>query len=182
MNDNAFNSICSLLNHSGAAFLVLTHRSCRTSAESLAARAAAGQPDAVGAKAILCKLYFRDKDEYAVFVMPGTRRMNSQAVKACIPDLKKLRFASAAEMLELCGVLPGCMPPFGAQVFPGIKRLYVDVSIRCQAKLGFNAAGFERSIVVSAMEYVKAVSSDATFLSFVENESVDDAQAKIGGE
>lgn len=164
MNDNAFHSICALLSSGGANFTVLTHPPCRTSAESAAARTAAGAPTAVGAKAILCKLYFREKEEFAVFVMPGTHRMDAPAVKSALPGLRKLRFASSDEMLALCGVLPGCMPPFGPQVFPEVGHLYIDTAIEQQDLLGFNAANFCRSLVVPAADYMKAVANKATVL------------------
>lgn len=161
MNNQAFQSICELFESRKIPFTVLQHPPCKTSVESAAARAAAGSPKAVGAKAILCKLYFAVGEEFAVFAMPGPYRLNVNAVKGILPGLKKLRFASSDEMVNLCGVMPGCMPPFGAPIFDKVK-LYIDPAISGCEEVGFNAARFETSIVVAAADYLKAVAGIST--------------------
>lgn len=90
--------------------------------------------------------------------------MDSKSLKAQVPRLKRFRFASAEEMLSLCGVTPGCMPPFAAPIFPGL-RLFVDRSLMDYEWVGFNAADLERSIVVRSQDYLLAA-LPAALLSF----------------
>ena len=171
MNENAFKAIRAVLDGMGVTYNVLTHPPSRTSQESAAVRAAAGAPDAVGAKAILCKLTCIETEEFATFVIPGPYRLDNALVKMAVPGLKKFRFATADEMLRICGVLPGCMPPFGPGVFPGVSRLFVDANLLTQELLGFNAAMFEHSIVLAGSEYRKAVSSSATIVTIARREA-----------
>lgn len=166
MNEEAFKGICELFEGHRVEYRVLNHPVCRTSAESAAARAAAGAPEAIGAKAILVNMTFGDgHTEFDVLVLPGTSRVDSKSLKAQVPQLKRFRFASAEEMLSLCGVTPGCMPPFAAPVFPDVPRLFVDRSLMDYEWVGFNAADLERSIVVRSQDYLLAA-SPAGLVSF----------------
>jgi Ala-tRNA(Pro) deacylase len=143
---------------------VIEHEVCRTSAESAAARARAGFPQAIGAKALLTKMTFSDgTSEFNVLVLPGPSRLNSQALKARVPALKKFRFATSEEMLGLCGVTPGEMPPFAGAVFSGTSRLFVEEGISGVEFVGFNAADLERSVVVRAQDYVRVADPTAIF-------------------
>lgn len=165
MNDNAFRAICQVLDQVGAEYKILSHPPCRTSEESAAARTQAGTAYTLGAKALLVKLELDGGVEFATFVIPGPFRLDNQLIKKAIPGLRKFRFASTEEMLRICGVLPGCMPPFGSSVFPKVSRLYVDTNTTVPGVLGFNAAMFERSIVISSEDYLKAVTTEASIVS-----------------
>jgi Ala-tRNA(Pro) deacylase len=169
MNQEAFEHICQLFEEKQITYMVLDHPECRTSAESAAARAEAGAPGAIGAKALLCKMeYGNGNIEFNVLVIPGTARLNSRALKTHFADLKRFRFATPEEMLQLCNVVPGCMPPFAKTIFSNTERLFVDESLLNFKLIGFNAASLERSIVIQCQDYLRAAMPSAIlqFASF----------------
>jgi Ala-tRNA(Pro) deacylase len=160
MNENAFERICSVLAANDADYQLLRHPPCRTSQESAQARARAGFPLAIGAKALVVKMTHEGRTEYDVLVLPGICRINSQMLKTSLPGLKKFRFASSDELLDLCGLVPGAMPPFGSNVFPRISQLFVDKGLLKFPIVGFNAADLEKSIVVDTATYLHAARPD----------------------
>src|SRR4051794_25607944 len=101
-----------LFEEHGSEYVFLNHRPCRSAEESSATRAAAGGKPDVGAKALLCKLQLSTCEEFVVFALPGPARLSSKAIRIALPQLKGLRFATAAELLEITGVVPGALPPF----------------------------------------------------------------------
>lgn len=164
MNEAAFAKICELFKGLSIPYLTCTHEVCRTSEESAQARKAAGMPDAIGAKALLCKVDWRGGiSEFITFVLPGTHTLNKTKLKAELPELKQFRFANPKELLELAGVVPGCMPPFGTQIFPGISRLYVSSQIQTFEQVAFNAAKLDTSITLSTSDYIRAASAERIF-------------------
>jgi prolyl-tRNA editing enzyme YbaK/EbsC (Cys-tRNA(Pro) deacylase) len=168
MNREALQTICQAFEAAGVEYKLIEHEACRTSAESAAARTRAGFPKAVGAKALLTKMTFDDgTSEFNVLVLPGPTRLNSQELKAQVPRLRKFRFASSEELLDLCGVTPGEMPPFASAVFRGTSKLFVDENIGIVEFVGFNAADLEHSIVVKAQDYLR-VANPTAILKFAD--------------
>jgi prolyl-tRNA editing enzyme YbaK/EbsC (Cys-tRNA(Pro) deacylase) len=144
-------------------YKLLSHAICRTSAESARARALAGFPNTVGAKALLLRAEFVESAEYCLAVLPGNVRLDSRALNKCLASLKRFRFATVEEMFEICGVTPGAMPPFGNSVFPQIRRLFIDESLNDAEIVGFNAADLESSIVMRGGDYVRVAQPTAIF-------------------
>lgn len=135
----------------GTRYLAIGHPPCYTSAESARARAAAGEPDAIGAKALVVKLQ-RDAS-FALLVLPGTSRLDSRAARR---SLGHFRFADADELLAVTdGLEPGSVPPFGRPCLPGVDAVYLDRQIVSSGKIGFNAAALDRSIVMATAEYLR---------------------------
>src|SRR3954470_19583084 len=97
-------AIRQLLTTSGVSFRAVAHAPTRTSEESATAR---GEPLSVGGKAILLKT----DDAFRLFILPADRRLDSAAVKREL-GVKKTRFASAEELLQHTGLVPGSVPPF----------------------------------------------------------------------
>lgn len=162
MNKEAFERICKIFEARQIEYKLLKHPACRTSAESAEARAKAGVPDAIGAKALLCKMEFSNHPtEFNLLVLPGPARLNSNALKSQLPGLKRFRFATSEEMFSLCGVLPGYMPPFASNVFSELSHLYVDAMLCDYEYVGFNAASLEHSMVVRCVDYLHAASPSA---------------------
>lgn len=153
MNESAYQRIVTLLDNRRVTYAVINHPPCKTSEESQAARAAAGYPGVIGAKAILAKLYFKEGDQFATIVLPGTHLLDKDKLVALIPSLKKIRFATPEEMSSLAGVVPGCMPPFASAIFPEIPLLIIASALREFDRLGFNAAYLEKSIILSTEDY-----------------------------
>lgn len=165
MNERAFEKIRELFNGSGVDYQVYQHAICRTSEESSKVRKEAGMPEAIGAKALLCKADFLGglPSEFIVFVLPGTHTLNKAAIKTNIPGFKQFRFATTEELLSVAGVVPGCMPPFGKQIFENVNRLYISSKIKGFERVAFNAAKLDTSITLLTHDYLSAVKPDAMF-------------------
>lgn len=165
MNTQALFQIVQLLEDNHIEYSLLSHPPCHTSAESAAARTEAGYPEAVGAKALLCKMERASGVEFNVIVLPGTFRLDSSALKVSIPNLRKFRFATPEEMFNLCRVVPGCMPPFAKNIFPELGHLFIDESLASFEWVGFNVASLEKSIIVRSLDYLR-VAAPTSILRF----------------
>jgi Ala-tRNA(Pro) deacylase len=164
MNERAFEKIKELLDAAGALYQVYEHEICRTSEESARVRKTAGIPEAIGVKALLCKVDFvGSPSEFIVFVLPGTHTLDKAAIKINIPGFKQFRFATPEELMDIAGVVPGCMPPFGNQIFEKISRLYISSKLKDFERVAFNAAKLDASITLLTEDYLKAVKPDAMF-------------------
>ncbi len=156
-NPDAYRSIIDLLKRSHISYSEIDHQPCKTSDESKEVRVKAGFPNAVGAKALLTKLYFTDTESFATIVLPGNHVLHRESLIEGIPNLKKIRFATAEELFSLAGVVPGCMPPFASQVFPEIPILIIATALIDTNELGFNIVSLEKSIVLKTKEYLSII-------------------------
>jgi prolyl-tRNA editing enzyme YbaK/EbsC (Cys-tRNA(Pro) deacylase) len=165
MNINALQKIEELFKQKGVEYKLFSHDICRTSEESAKVRAAAGFPDAVGAKALLCKVDFKGglPSEFVTFVLPGIHIMDKSKLKFHLPEIKFFRFCTAEELMNLAGVVSGCMPPFGKQVFEGISRLYISSELKKFPRVAFNAAHLNQSIILKSEDYFKTVEPNDVF-------------------
>jgi Ala-tRNA(Pro) deacylase len=121
MPPSVFDRVESLLNGHGIDFRVLRHEPVYTSEE--AARVL-GYAASSGAKALVCKGH----DAFLMFVMPGDRKLASKRIRTS-KRWSRLRFATPEEVLELTGLAPGAIPPFGSLF--GLPTL-------CDERLGDN--------------------------------------------
>ena len=149
MGDNSdcipvFAAIRALLDERGMAYRTVHHEPTPTSAASASAR---GEPLEVGGKAIVLKL----DDAYGLFVLSAARKLDSSAIKKRF-GVRKTRFASADELKELTGLVPGAVPPFGRPILE--LDLYVDESIAANDRIAFNAGSLTDSIVMGVQEYL----------------------------
>jgi Ala-tRNA(Pro) deacylase len=164
MNEPAYQAICALFDSKSISYSVYTHPECRTSEESARVRKEAGMPDAIGAKALLCKVDFRSgTSEFVVFVLPGTHTIDKVKLKAGLPDLKQFRFSTKEELMDIAGVVPGCMPPFGNQIFEKVSRLYVSSALKDYPRVAFNAAKLDTSIMLTSEDYFHIIAPDSVF-------------------
>ncbi len=106
MPPSIFDLLESLLKQHSITFQVLRHEPVYTSEEAARIR---GTPLASGAKALIVK----GEDGFVMFVVPADRKLDSYAVRRA-KGWKKLRFATREEVLELTGLTPGSIPPFGS--------------------------------------------------------------------
>ncbi|HEX7375657.1 MAG TPA: YbaK/EbsC family protein [Pirellulales bacterium] len=144
MTDSVLITIRQLLAERGVAFREKVHPPTYTSAEAAAAR---GEALEVGAKALLLKT----DEMFRLFVMPANRRLESAAIKREL-RLKKIRFASAEELYELTGLVPGSVPPFGSPILP--FDLYADDFVGVTSgRVAFNAGSLTNSIIMSAADW-----------------------------
>jgi len=100
-----------------------------------------------GAKALICK----GNDTFMMFVMPGDRKLASKKIRAS-KGWARLRFAAAQEVLELTGLAPGSIPPFGS-VF-GLPTL-CDARLSDNEAINFNAGDHGISVSMRYVDYVQ---------------------------
>ncbi len=89
---------------------------------------------------------------FRLFVLSAALRLNSQAIRNHF-RARKLRFASAAELRDLTGLVPGSIPPFGEPILP--FDLYVDSSITENKRIAFNAGSLTDSLFLDVEDYLR---------------------------
>ena len=94
---------------------------------------------------------------FSVFVLSAAFRLDSQAVKKRL-GIKSLRFATADELLDLTGLVPGSVPPFGEPILP--FSLYVDESIEANDRIAFNAGSLTESLVLCTADYLRVAGGE----------------------
>ena len=143
MTQNLFERIERWLHERQVDFDVLRHKPVYTSAEAAEVRGAAL---ASGAKALVCKADGR----FMMFVLPADRKLASKQIRA-ERKWKSLRFANRDELVELTGLEPGSVPPFGS---------LFDLPTLCDRRLGdqqrinFNAGDHTISLSMTFDDYV----------------------------
>ncbi len=140
---NTCDRIRELLNDHGVPYRSVHHEPTRTSEESAKAR---GEDVRIGGKALLIKTC----DTFRLFVLSAALRLDSGAIRRHF-GVKKARFATADELRDLTGLVPGSVPPFGRPVLP--FDLYVDESILENDRIAFNAGTLTDSIILSVGDY-----------------------------
>ena len=143
MTPNVNQAVRELLDRAGVAYRVIHHEPTTTSEESARAR---GEELRVGAKALVVKA----GSDFRLFVLSAVLRLDSNALKRHFA-VKSIRFANANELLDLTGLAPGAVPPFGIPVLP--LELFVDPSVLAQSVMAFNAGSLTESIVMATENY-----------------------------
>jgi prolyl-tRNA editing enzyme YbaK/EbsC (Cys-tRNA(Pro) deacylase) len=141
-----------LLDESGVPFREVHHSPTFTSEESAKAR---GEDLRTGGKALLLKT----DDVFRLFVVPADRKLDSTAVKRHLAA-KKTRFATADELKDLTGLVPGSVPPFGSPILP--FELFVDEAIQANERIAFNGGSLTDSIILATADYL-AVAKPVVF-------------------
>jgi Ala-tRNA(Pro) deacylase len=153
MTDRVLEGVRQLLSQSGVVFKEISHAPTFTSEESARVR---GESLAVGAKALLVKT----DDVFRLFVLPADLQFDAKRVKQEL-GVRSVRFATKEELLELTGLVPGSVPPFGEPVLP--FELYGDSAIgSVEDKVAFNAGSLTTSIVMKASDW-KVVAKPVVF-------------------
>ena len=126
------------------------HEPTRTSEESARAR---GEQMKVGGKALLVKV----DETFRLFVLSADRKLDSAAIKKHF-GAKRTRFATPEELMEMTGLVPGSVPPFGAPILP--FPLNVDPSVFENDRVAFNAGSLTDSMVIPIEDYKRLVQPD----------------------
>jgi Ala-tRNA(Pro) deacylase len=142
MAESVFERICELLNGQGLPFDVLRHAPVFTSEEAAAVR---GTSLASGAKALVCKV----DDRFVLIVLPADRKLASKTARKSL-GAKSIRFATKEEVLELTGLTPGSIPPFGS-LFN--LPTWCDVRLANEPLINFNAGDHTISLSISFETY-----------------------------
>ena len=145
MSNTVFETIRERLDEAGVSYRHLHHEPTYTSEEAARVR---GEDIRVGGKALLLKI----GDVFHLFVLSASLRFDSSAIKQRF-GVKKTRFASADELHEMTGLVPGSVPPFGRPILP--FDLFVDESIVANDKIAFNAGSLTDSIIISVEDYLR---------------------------
>lgn len=152
MNARILQSIRDLLNSRGIVFREVHHEPTYTSEQSAQAR---GESVDIGGKALLLKI----EEDFRLFVFSAALKLDSSAVRRHF-GVRTLRFATKEELLDLTGLVPGSVPPFGRPILP--FDLYVDESIPRNERIAFNAGSLTDSIIMSTADYL-AVAGPSIF-------------------
>ncbi len=157
-----YNKITTWLEEQPIAFKTLHHPPTYTSEQSAEYR---GEDLSVGAKAIVYKI----EKTFYLFVMPADRKLDTKKVKAYFKEqglkAKKTRFAKPEELLELTGLVPGSVPPFGPPILP--IGLFIDEAILQNEKVAFNAGSLTDSVIMKRADYVHI--ANGKLFSFTNN-------------
>ena len=149
MSESVFDRVQELLGRHGVSFQVLRHEAVYTSQQAADVR---GTSLASGAKALVCK----GDDQFVMFVLPADLKLDSKAVRR-ERGWKKLRFADKQEVLQLTGLEPGSIPPFGSLF--GLPTL-CDTRLGNNETINFNAGDHCISVSMAYTDYVRAESPE----------------------
>lgn len=141
---SVFERIQALLASSAVVYDVLHHAPVYTSLEAAAIR---GTPLASGAKALICK----GDDEVVMFVLPADRKLANREIRRS-RGWRKLRFLTRDEVLDLTGLEPGSIPPFGSLF--GLSTL-CDAGLGNNERINFNAGDHSISVSMRYSDYVR---------------------------
>ena len=119
-----------------------------------------GEDIRVGGKAIVMKV----GEEFRLFVLSAALKLDTEALKRRFA-VKKTRFATADELKELTGLVPGSVPPFGKPILP--FDLFIDESITRNERIAFNAGSLTQSLILSVPDYLKAAQGEVFSFSTV---------------
>jgi len=144
MSASVFEQIETLLKQHGIEFQVLRHEPVFTSEEAARVR---GTPLASGAKALVVK----GEAGFVMFVVPAGRKLDSHAVRRT-KGWKKMRFATWEEVLELTGLTPGSISPFGSLF--GLHT-HCDERLGENETINFNAGDHSISVSMRYADYVQ---------------------------
>lgn len=138
-------TITAMLRNAGAQFRIVHHPPTRTSEESARAR---GEEIAIGGKAIVMKV----DERFVLLVISAAHRIDSRKVRE-IFRARKIRFATAEELHQLTGLVPGSVPPFGRPLFD--LDLCADRTVTLNERIAFNAGSLTDSVVMTTEDYLR---------------------------
>jgi Ala-tRNA(Pro) deacylase len=150
MNPSLFYLLCSYLDERQIQYRSVHHEPTFTSEESAQAR---GEDVRIGGKAIVMKI----DDEFKLFVLSAALKIDSKKIKERF-HAKSIRFATKEELMELTGLVPGSVPPFGPPILP--IPLFLDQSILENEKIAFNAGSLTDSVILKTADYLSAVQAE----------------------
>ena len=134
--------VLALLRQAGAAFTEREHEAVRTSEEAAAVR---GAPLHSGAKALVLKA----ADRFLLAVLPADCSLDSKALRG-VAGTRRIRFANREELLELTGLTPGAVPPFGSLF--GMETV-CDPKLADNGQINFNAGSHRHSVQIAYADW-----------------------------
>ena len=131
------------LDAAGVKYDHLQHEAVFTSVEAAAIR---GTTLHSGAKALILK----GDDGFVMTVIPADMALDGTALRKELGS-RRLRFATKEELLELSGLAPGSVPPFGSRF--GMKT-YCDRGLSDNEFINFNAGSHSDSLRLRYDAYI----------------------------
>jgi Ala-tRNA(Pro) deacylase len=144
MSDTVLARIETRLSGAGVTYQVLRHPPVYTSEEAAAVR---GTSLASGAKALICKA----DHQFVMFVVPANLRLDSKQARRAL-GARQLRFATRDEVLELTGLTPGSIPPFGSLFH---LPTWCDERLVAEPVINFNAGDHCVSLALAIRDYLQ---------------------------
>lgn len=123
----------------------LHHQPTYTSEQSAAAR---GESVEIGGKAIVMKV----DEAFHLFVLSAARSVDSAAIRKRL-SARRSRFANPEELLQLTGLVPGSVPPFGRPILE--LDLYADEAMLENQRIAFNAGALTDSTIMGMQDYLR---------------------------
>lgn len=144
-----YSEIIKLLESAKVSYQIIHHEPVFTSVQ---AEAISGLSLSQGAKTILLSV----EDVFVLAVLPGDKKLDAK--KLCrFLGIKKVRFASEAEIEQvMCCKVGGCYP-FGS--FINIRTI-VDPAIAQEKKIAFNPGKNEQSVIMDSADYFKVANPE----------------------
>jgi Ala-tRNA(Pro) deacylase len=139
---SVFSRLCQLLDSHAVPYRVLRHAPVFTSQQAAQIR---GTSLASGAKALVCKA----DDQFVMIVLPADRKLASKRLRQTA-GVRSLRFATADEVTQLTGLMPGAIPPFGSLF--GLAT-WCDQALADQPHINFNAGDHAISLSMAFADY-----------------------------
>ena len=138
------------LDEAGVAHRHLRHEPTPTSEDSARVR---GEPIEIGGKALV----FKAGDRFLVLVVSAARRIDSKRLRKSV-GARSIRFASREELMDLTGLVPGSVPPFGRPILD--LDLVVDESVLANERIAFNAGALTESVIMSTADWLEIAAPD----------------------
>lgn len=141
-------AIRALLVDAGVSFEVLEHPPIEDAVHAAALRRT---PLAIGGKTLLMKAD-------CAFVLVATSaagRLDSRRLRRHL-GVRRLRFATRDELLAQTGLVPGCVPPLGAPVFP--LPLHADHALVVNGRIAFTPGLRTRTFVMASADWLRVAS------------------------
>ncbi|MEE4543805.1 YbaK/EbsC family protein [Streptomyces sp. V4-01] len=144
-----YDRLIALLDEQGAQYRTIDHAPQGATEDVSALR---GNSLAQAAKCIVVMVKVGKKvTRHVLAVVPGDRRVDLNAVKALLEGTY-VSFASQDVAERLAGSVSGTVLPFS---FDERLELIVDPALLTQEEIFFNAARLDRSLALSAKDYVR---------------------------
>lgn len=138
-----FERLKAVLASAGVDFTHTHHEPVYTSADAAAIR---GVSLRSGAKALILK----GNDDFFMAVLPADLALDSSRLRKAIGS-KRMRFANKDEVLEITGLTPGSIPPFGS-VF-GLTTV-CDARLSENERINFSAGSHCDSLQIRYDDYI----------------------------
>ena len=154
---DVFPQIKEFLDQHTVEYKVIEHPPTKTSEESALHR---GEPLKIGAKALVVKI----DTAFHLFIIPANRKLDTKKIKMLF-NSKSLRFATPEELMQLTGLVPGSVPPFGNLLkIP----MMVDKALLEEEYMAFNAGLLTTSIKMKVQDYVRILQPRMEEISLLE--------------